>query len=232
MKDYKQSLMSDQSDEEEVEQEEELSNDENVDPVVLKNRSAKIPVPNVLPIPAFLVAALMRTYSSNAATLCLAEIQAIKERASRAGDDPIRSEIASQAAYVATWLWNVARRRDRNERLKCVQIGPVSKPRADKWSRTCHLRHLADRAIAVGPPPAADTPEVWTNLANALALQATDRSGTNAAPTTTTKKQGFDAFPMSTERLILVASEREEDEQMRTTPVASYVEVLELANAA
>ena len=47
MKDYKQSLMPDQSDEE-VEEEEELSNDENVDPVELKNSSEKIPVPNVL----------------------------------------------------------------------------------------------------------------------------------------------------------------------------------------
>jgi hypothetical protein len=37
---------------------------------------------------------------------------------------------------------------------------------------------------------------------------------------------------MATQRLILLASEREEDEQMRSKPVDSYVEVLELANAA
>ena len=182
MKACKQSLLPDLSDVE-VEEEEELLNDENVNPVDLKNISEKIPVPNVLPIPAFLVAALMRTYSSDAATLCLAAINAIKERASKAGEDPIRSENASQAAYVATWFWNVARQRDRTEQLKCVQIGPVSNPWADEWSRTCHLRHLVERANAAGPPVAAAISEVWTNLANALALQATDRSGTNSAST-------------------------------------------------
>ena len=106
-------------------------------PCRAKNLTERVPIPNLLPIPAFLVAALMRTYSSDAATLCLAAINAIKERASKAGEDPLRSQNASSAAYVATWLWNVARR-DRTERLKCVQIGPVSNPRADEWSRSCH----------------------------------------------------------------------------------------------
>ena len=132
---------------------------------------------------------------------------------------------------MAAWLCNVARR-ERPERLKCVQIGPVSNPRADKWSRNCHLRYLADRAAPSGQPAFDAHSEVWTNLANALALQATDRSGA-AASTATTKRQGFDAFPLTTQRLILVASEREEDEPMRTTPVSTYAEqVLELANAA
>ena len=160
----------------------------------------------MLPIPAFLVAALMRTYASDAATLCLAAIEAIKERAIRAGEDPILSQNASRASYVAVWLWNVARR-DRTERQKCVQIGPVSNPRADEWSRSGHLRYLAERAAPAGPPAvAAANSEVWTNLANALALQATDRSGSNAT-NATSKKQGFDAFPVTTQRLILVASE-------------------------
>lgn len=69
--------------------------------------------------------------------------------------------------------------------------------------------------------------EVWANLANALVLQATDRAVT-AAPAT---KKGFDAFPVATQRMILVASEREEDGQMRMKPVESYMEVLGLANA-
>jgi hypothetical protein len=73
-------------------------NDENVDPAELvKSINERVPVPNVLPIPAFLVAALLRTYSSDAATLCPAVISAIKERASKAGEDPMRSQNASRA---------------------------------------------------------------------------------------------------------------------------------------
>ena len=177
-----------------------------------------------------MVAALMRTYASDAATLCLAAIDAIKERATKAGEDPILSQNAKRAAYVAVWLWNVARR-DHGDRLKCVQIRPVANPRADEWSRNFHLKYLAERAASAGPPVVEANSEVWTNLANALALQATDRSGTTTAPATS-KRQGFDAFPVATQRLILVASEQEEDGQMRTKPVDTYVEVLELSNAA
>ena len=60
----------------------------------------------------------------DAATLCLAAIDAINERATKAGEDPILSQNAKRAAYVAVWLWNVARR-DRGDRLKCVQIAPA-----------------------------------------------------------------------------------------------------------
>ena len=199
MKDYKQSLApgaSDGKDDKSNEIKVVNINDENVDPAgSLKINNGGVVVPNMLPIPAFIVAALMRTYASDAATLFLATINAIKERATRAGEDPFLSKNADRASYVAAWLWNVARR-EQSERLKCVQIGPVANPKADKWSRNCHLKHLAER------PPSQHTidthSEVWTNLANALALQATDRAGPSAA-TATTKKQGFDAFPLTTQ---------------------------------
>jgi hypothetical protein len=232
MKAYKQTLAPEDSDEEEGDDEVKVVriNDENVDPAGAQTLDESTVVPNLLPIPAFLVAALMRTYASDAATLCLAAINAIKDRAEKAGEDPALSQNAKRAAYVAAWLWNVARR-DRNGRLKCVQIGPVANPRADEWSRKCHLKYLADRAAPAGQPAIDATSEVWTNLANALALQATDRAGANAT-TTASKKQGFEAFPLATQRLILTASEREEDGQVRSQPLPTYVEILELGNAA
>ena len=98
------------------------------------------------------------------------------------------------------WLWNVARR-ERTEQQMCMQIGSVSNPWADEWSRTYHLKYLAERAASSGPPAiAAANSDVWTNLANALALQATDQSGATAIAATS-KKQGFDAFPLTTQRL-------------------------------
>ena len=233
MKDYKQSLVQEESsDDDDGDDDVKVigANDENEDPALgLKTNAGSTVIPNILPIPAFLFAALMRTYSADAATLCLATIQAIKERAIKAGEEPLTSQNANRASYVAVWLWNVARRK-REDRQECVQIGPVANPRADEWARNCHLKYLAERAAPAGPPTIDAHSEVWKNLANALALQATERAGSTAAAAS--KKQGFDAFPMTTQRLILVASEREEDEQMRTTPVKTYTEVLELANAA
>ena len=88
MKDYKQLLAPKANDDEEDEDNKVKLisvNDENADPGGPKANNEGVVVPNMLPIPAFIVAALMRTYASNAATLCLAAIDAIKERAIRAG---------------------------------------------------------------------------------------------------------------------------------------------------
>ena len=59
MQAYKQSLAPATSDAEGEEEEE--ANDENLDPAEQKNLTERVPIPNLLPIPAFLVAALMRT---------------------------------------------------------------------------------------------------------------------------------------------------------------------------
>jgi hypothetical protein len=110
MKEYKKSITtdSDESDEEEVV----LVNNENENPVANSGANDVI-VPNVLPIPAFLVVALMKAYCIDAPSLCIAAIEAIKERAIQAGEEPLKSEKAKIASYMAVWLWNAAR--DRRE---------------------------------------------------------------------------------------------------------------------
>jgi hypothetical protein len=60
---------------------------------------AAIMLPNVLPLPGFLVAALMRAYTSDAGELCLKAIDAIRERTRAAGHDPVESQGAKKAAY-------------------------------------------------------------------------------------------------------------------------------------
>lgn len=143
---------------------------------------------------------------------------------------PITSMRAKNAAYVVVWLWNVAR--DKRDRPHGVRIGPVANPRADEWSCDCHLRHLAERGVPECRPNGyagvKASSEVWTKLANTFALQATDRSRPAASPA----KKGFDVFPVTAQPMILVASECEEDGQMRSRPVELYVEVMGLANAA
>ncbi len=69
--------------------------------------------------------------------------------------------------------------------------------------------------------------DVWTNLANALAMQAASRS-----PTTTGAKEGFEAFPITTQQMILFASERDKTGSARSLPVDTYTEILGLTNAA
>ena len=114
-------------------------------------------MPNMLPITAFLVVALMKAYCTDAPTLCLRTIESIKERASRhGGRGPVQSQKVKLPSYVAVWLWNVAR--DRSDRPHGERIGPVESPRVDEWSRDCHLRHLAERVAGhrTGGPPAVE----------------------------------------------------------------------------
>ena len=95
MQDYKKLLMVDSSDEEDnsVGSEKGPANDENDDPSVkvVHNRTT---VPNILPVPAFIFAAIMEAYTTNASKLCLAAIAAIKARAMQAGEDPKQSQTA------------------------------------------------------------------------------------------------------------------------------------------
>ncbi len=69
--------------------------------------------------------------------------------------------------------------------------------------------------------------DVWTNLANALAIQAASRG-----PATTGPKKGFEAFPVTTQQMILFASERDETGSAISAQVGTYTEILELTNAA
>ncbi|KAI2509980.1 hypothetical protein MHU86_4406 [Fragilaria crotonensis] len=102
-----------------------------------------VKIPNlVLPLPGFLVVALMDAYTIDATTLCLAAIAAINARAEPAGEDPSSSLLANRASYVAAWLWNLATKRTRAQGLGVVAGAHVSlamKPRADAWARDVHL---------------------------------------------------------------------------------------------
>lgn len=63
--------------------------DENEDPIEVE--MVKVTIPAVLPVPGYLVAALMGAYTADAGKLCIAAIQAIKARAEQAGKDPATS---------------------------------------------------------------------------------------------------------------------------------------------
>ncbi len=110
--------------------------------------------------------------------------------------------------------------------------GPVLNTREDVWSRDTHLQYLATRAAgarATDDPLGAPTNAAWTNLPNAMALQVTERA---SLATTVSKKGDFDAFPATTQQMVLFATQRTEGGEAATAPVANYTEILELANAA
>ncbi|KAI2505694.1 hypothetical protein MHU86_8753 [Fragilaria crotonensis] len=235
MQEYKKMLMVDTSDEDEDSVGPEGPPlDENDDPSITVLHS-RVTIPNVLPVPAFIFAAIMEAYTTDAAKLCLATITAIRDRTRRADEDPKQSLTATRAGYVARWLWNIATSSTRAllGHKPGVVTGPVLNPRADVWSRDTHLRHLATRAAVArtaAETPGAPTNEAWTNLANALALQVTERA--NSAITVTKKPGGFDAFPATTQQMILFATQRTAAGEVAPEPVATYVEILGLANAA
>lgn len=72
--------------------------DDDIDPEA--GVGTAILLPNVLPLPGFLVAGLMEAYTSDAGLLCLTAIDAIRKRARAAGEDPAHSQTAHKAAYV------------------------------------------------------------------------------------------------------------------------------------
>ncbi|KAI2493662.1 hypothetical protein MHU86_20877 [Fragilaria crotonensis] len=176
MQEYKEMLMVDTSDEDEDSVGPEgPPHDENDNPSITVLHS-RVTIPNVLlPVPAFIFAAIMEAYTTDAAKLCLATITAIRDRTRRADEDLKRSlTTATRAGYVARWLWNIATSSTREllGHKPGVVTGPVLNPRADVWSRDMHLRYLATRAAVArtaAEAPGAPTNESWTNLANALA---------------------------------------------------------------
>ena len=212
--------------------------DDDIDPEA--GVGAAIALPNVLPLPGFLVAALMRAYTSDAGDLCLRAIDAIRNRATEDGQDPVASPAALKAAYVPIWLWNHATQRAAVPQGQAKGIGTslAFSERADLWASDVHhrcLRPTTNTTIRESPPARVVVPhgvesvgaEVWTNLANALAIQATAKGAA-----TTVVKKGFDAFPITTQQMILFASERDEAGASRATPVDTYTEILGLTNAA
>ncbi len=202
---------------------------------------AAIPLPNVLPLPGFLVAALMDAYTTDAGILCLAAIAAIRKRTSEAGVDPSDLPAAQKAAYVQIWIWNHATERARVPPgcAKGVGTSIAVSQRADLRASGVHKRYLhltssgSAAQTSLWPQGTAlrgvDTvgADVWKNLANALAIQAASRG-----PATTGPKKGFEAFPVTTQQMILFASERDETGSARSAPVGTFTEILELTNAA
>ena len=78
-----------------------------------------IVLPSILPVSAFIVVTLMEAYTSDVGHLCLAAIKAIRDRATLAGEDPLRSVNARRAAYVPIWLWrNHETERSKSQRGK------------------------------------------------------------------------------------------------------------------
>jgi hypothetical protein len=191
-----------------------------------------------IPVPGFLFADLLRVYETDPATLCIESIKSIRRRAALAGEDPLVS--AADAAYVPQWLWFVATHDDQTA-IPDLQIAQAFNKRADDWAGSVHENVFVGRAAdQTGPTSSAGQavvtppdPQMWTNIANALALQATDRISSATAPNSeSASKTAFNSLPLLTRRLILHASERDVDGSTRADPLESYSEILGLGNAA
>jgi hypothetical protein len=148
---------------------------------------AAISLPNVLPIPGFLVAALMDAYTTtDAGFLCLAAIDAIKKRARVAGVDPASSTAAQKAAFVPIWIWNHATERAKVPPGRAkggVGTSITVSQRADLWASGVHRLYLQPTSSGVNAQMSPSIRDA-APLANALALQAASKG-----PTTTVAKK-------------------------------------------
>ncbi|KAI2493248.1 hypothetical protein MHU86_21285 [Fragilaria crotonensis] len=153
-----------------------------------------IVLPNVIPLPGFLVAALMRAYTSDAGELCLKAIDAIRKRARAAGHDPVES-LWRRRQHTSRSGFGIMRPNEPqySKEARRVGTGLAFSKRVDRWASGIHRRYLlptlATPAQESSPareaaPRGVDAvgAEVWTNLANALAIQATAKGAATTAP--------------------------------------------------
>ena len=216
-----------------------IKDNDNFDPK--EGVGAAIALPNGLPLPGFLVTALMDAYTTDAGILRLAAIEAIRKRAIEAGVDPADSTAAQTAAYIPIWIRNHAIERARVPpgRVKGVGMSIAVSQRADLWASSVHKCYLhttssgsaAHTSLLIQQTEfcGADAvgADIWTNLANGLAMQAASRGSTK-----TGAKKGFEAFPITTLQMIMFVSEQDETGSARSAPVDTYTEILGLTNAA
>jgi hypothetical protein len=161
----------------------------------------------------------MEVYTTDAGILCLVAIDAIKKRAIAAGVDPADSTVPQKAASAPVWIWIhvTGRAKAGPGRTKGVGTSIEVSQQADLWASGFHrcFLHLpsSGSTVWISPPVQEAAPrgvdavgaDVWTNLANALAMHAASKGAT-----TTVAKKGFEAFPITSQQMILFASERDE----------------------
>ena len=193
------------------------------------------PVAPVVPVPAFIAAALRDDYESDPVVLCWQVINEIRKRASAEEDGEQASRLAEVASFVPRWLFS----RAVNIRLAADESTPFGvsnriapNKRIDAWTQSTHRFHLAVKARSIlGTGAAAGTAtgaeDAIRNLSTILAQQA---ANIPAAPQPV--RSVFDNFPPQTKQLILFASKADPDGRVPTRPVETFVEILSLNNVA
>ena len=184
----------------------------------------------------------MDAYTTDAGILRIAAIEAIRKRAIEAGVGPADSTAAQKAAFIPISIRNHAIEWARVPpgRVKGVGMSIAVSQRADLWAsgvHKCYLHTTSSGSAAHTSPSIQQTEfcgtdavgaDVWTNLANGLAMQAASRGSTK-----TGAKNGFEAFPITTLQMIMFASEQDKTRlARRSAPVDTYTEILGLTNAA
>jgi hypothetical protein len=176
---------------------------------------ASMTLPNMLPLPGFMMAALMKAYTTDPSRLCLAAIAAINARAARAGADPGSSTLAKGASYVAAWLWNMATNKARARRLgqvAGVSVAHALNRHADAWARDVHVKYLTSPAARPrtsghgreGPVGA----EVWMGACRSRMRKPEADGGAAKKPKVVPRDSYSAASPTMTVRSSVIVSSR------------------------
>ena len=106
----------------------------------------------MVPVPAFIAAALMDDYKSDPVVLCWQVINEIRKRAAAAEDGEQASRLAEVASFVPRWLFSTAV----NIRLTAdesmtfgVSNRVAPNMRMDAWTQSTHRHYLAVKARSI-----------------------------------------------------------------------------------
>lgn len=193
-----------------------------------------VTIPNTIPVPGFLVAEIIESYETDPAALCPLATNAIK-RGVRINSDVAQSQTnRNLAAYVPQWLFGltVLRLKIQNGTAKSTGIATnkaAYTKRSREWSSRVHEQFLAVKARSLLPQISPqddsnrDRDQAVRSLVHAMKQQA---AKTTAA--TTPKNKGVNAFPLATQKMILIATQKDEHRRTRTEPTKQMQTMLML----
>jgi hypothetical protein len=185
-----------------------------------------VTIPNTVPVPGFIVAEIMDKYNTDPAVLLLRTTSAINKHRARIDGDPERTKLrADLASYAARWLFGLAalkmRHQEKNQKHRSshqgcllasipgmVVGGPETVPRG-QGENTAPPEHPS-RQIQQGPRRRNRKPRPST--------RATGHGREVPKRHTYKKPKGFAALPTATQKMILLATERDKHGRTATKP--------------
>jgi hypothetical protein len=193
------------------------------------------PFAPMVPIPAFVAVTLMEGYESDPIELCWQTIEEICKRASADEDAVDALRLGEVVLYVPQWLFstviNVCLAANSSTPFGVASNRTARHLRMDEWTQEVHHRHLAVRARSILGGRGYKIGQ-WNRGRNLELSSILERQVATGGASPQPERSPFDAFPPTTQQLVLFASEPMPNRTVPNRPIQTFVEVLALSNVA